>query len=70
MSTLSSFRNIENIKNNHDVYRGKDYIKDFYEFLREHAIKIINFQKKKVTLLTKKQNESYKNMKKNLKINS
>ena len=43
MSTISSFRSIEN---KHDVYRGKDYIKKFCEFLRKHTMKIINFKKK------------------------
>ena len=45
MSIISSFRNIEN---KHDVYRGKDCIKNFCEILREHAMKIINFKKKKM----------------------
>ena len=44
MSTISSFRSIEN---KHDVYRSKDCMKKFCKFLREHAIKIINFTKKK-----------------------
>ena len=44
MSTISSFRSIEN---KHDVYRGKDCMKKFCESLREHAMKIINFKKKK-----------------------
>ena len=39
MFTTSSFRSIEN---KHDVYRGKDCSKKFCEYLREHAIKIIN----------------------------
>ena len=39
MSTISSFRSIEK---KHDVYRVKDCMKKFCEFLREHAIKIIN----------------------------
>ena len=43
MSTISSFRSIEN---KDDVYRGKDYIKKFCEFLRKHTMKIINFKKK------------------------
>ena len=43
MSTISSFRSINN---KHDVSRGKDYMKKFREFLREHAMKIINFFKK------------------------
>ena len=36
---------------------------NFYEFLREHAMKIINFKKKKMKLLTKERQESYKNAK-------
>ena len=36
MSTISSFRSIEN---KHDVYRGKDCMKNFCEFLREHTMK-------------------------------
>ena len=38
MSTVSSFRNIEN---KHDVYRGKDCMKKFCESLREQAMKKI-----------------------------
>ena len=60
MSTISSFRSIEN---RHDVYRSKDCMKTFCEFLREHAMKIINFKKKKMKLLTKEQQESYENAK-------
>ena len=60
MSTISSFRSIEN---KHDVCRGKDCMKKFCEFLREHAMKIINFKKKKMKLLTKEQQESYENSK-------
>ena len=44
MSTLSSFKSIEN---KHDIYRSKDCMKKFCESLREHAMKIINFKKKK-----------------------
>ena len=60
MSTISSFRSIEN---KHDVYRGKDYMKKFCQFLREHAMKIINFKKKKIKLLTKEQQDLYENAK-------
>ena len=38
-------------------------MKKFYESLREHAMEIINFKKKKMKLLTKKQQESYENAK-------
>ena len=38
-------------------------MKRFCEYLREHAMKIINFKKKKKKLLTKEQLESYENAK-------
>ena len=38
-------------------------MKKFYESLREHAIKIINFKKRKIKLLAKEQQESYENAK-------
>ena len=59
MPPISSFRSIEN---KHDVYRGKDYMKKFYEYFREHTIKINNFKKKKIKLLTKEHQESYENV--------
>ena len=49
MSTISSFTSIEN---KHDVYRGKDCLKKFCEFLREHAMNIIS-KRKKMKSLTK-----------------
>ena len=55
MSTITSFRTIEN---KHDVYRGKHHMKKFCRSLREHAVKIINFKKKKSNLLTKEQQQS------------
>ena len=72
MSTISSFRSIEN---KHDVYKGKDCMKKFCEFLREHALKIINVKKEKKKVLTKEQQnhmeiqKSVIFVKKNLKIN-
>ena len=50
-------------ENKYDVYRDKDCMKKFYEFLREHAMKIINLKKRKKKLLTKDQRESYENAK-------
>ena len=49
MPTISSFRSIQNKL---DVYRDEDYVKKFCEFLSEHAMRIINFKKKKMKLLT------------------
>ena len=60
MSTISLF---ESIENEDDVYTGKDCVKNFSEYLREQAMKIINFKKKKMKLLTKEQPESYENAK-------
>ena len=51
MSTKSSFKDIEN---KHNAYRGKDCIKKFYEYLRELAIKIINFKNKKNEVINKR----------------
>ena len=59
MSSITSSRSIEN---KHDIYSGRDCLKKFGEFLREHAMKIINL-KKKMKLLTKEQQESYENPK-------
>ena len=44
MSTISLFRGMEN---KHDVCRSKDCVKKFCKFLKGHAMKIINFKKKK-----------------------
>ena len=60
MPTICSFRSIEN---KHDVCRGKDCMKKFCEFLREHVMKVINLKNKKMKLLTKEEQESYKNSK-------
>ena len=60
MPTISSFRGIEN---KHDVYRGKDCMRTFCEFLRKHKMKIINFKKKKPKSLTKELQKSYENAK-------
>ena len=50
MSTISSF---ESIKNKHDVCRGKDCMKKFGEFFRQHAMEIIHFKKEKNDVINK-----------------
>ena len=60
MSTISLFRTIENKR---DVYRSKDCMRKFCEFIREYPIKTINFKKKKMKLLIKEQQESFENSK-------
>ena len=34
-------------KNNLDCYRGKDYMETFCKDLREHTIRIVNYEKKR-----------------------
>ena len=50
-------------KNKLNYYRGKDCMKKFCKDLREHAIKIINYEKKNVIPLTTKE-EIYHNKQK------
>ena len=48
-------------KNKLDCYKGKDCIKKFCKELREHATKIINYEKKKmIPLTTKEEIDNYK----------
>ena len=49
------------IENKHVVYRGKYYMKKFYESLRDHTRKIVNFERKKIIPLTNKEYDSYLN---------
>ena len=49
MSTIWTFDGIEN---NYDVNRGKYCMKKFCKCLTEHAMQIINFEKKKIMPLT------------------
>ena len=42
-------------ENKHDYYRGEDCMKKFCLDLREHATKIINYEKKEMIPLTKKE---------------
>ena len=37
----------DGIKNKHNVYRDKNCIKKFCEYLREYAMEIINFERQK-----------------------
>ena len=37
----------DNIENKHILYCGKDFMKQFCEYLREHAKNIIDFERKK-----------------------
>ena len=50
ITTISSFRSIESKR---DVNRGKDCMRKLCEFLRKHVMRLIDFKKKKMNLLTK-----------------
>ena len=50
VSNISPFKRMEN---KHYVYRGKDCIKKFCVSLREHAMEIISFKKKKNEIINK-----------------
>ena len=76
MSTVSSFKNLEKKAwYTSCLHSAKDCMKNFCKSRREHAIKIINFEKKKIELLTNEQQESHENAKiydiyqENLKLN-
>ena len=58
MSTIWPFDGTEN---NHGVYRGEGWMKKFCESLKKHAMKIINFKKNNMILLTNKELEWYAN---------
>ena len=51
MSTISSFGSIEKKQ---DIYVGKDCLIKFYEFLREHTIKILNSKTKNNEIMNKR----------------
>ena len=56
MSTIWGFDHIEN---KHDVCRHENCKNKFFKFLKEHALKIIDFEKKKIIPLTDEEFQSY-----------
>ena len=50
-------------KNKLDCYRGKDCMERFCKDLKEHATKIINYEKKEMMPLTCEKNKPYKKQK-------
>ena len=52
MSTIWVFDDIEN---KHTLYQGEDCMKKLCTCLREHAANVINFEKKEMLPLTKKE---------------
>ena len=60
MCTNCSF---DETKNKPDCYRGKDCIERFCKDLRDHAMKIINYEEKEMTPLTYKETSLMKSKK-------
>ena len=58
--TCCSFHKTKTVWN---YYNEKDCIEIFWKDLRDQAIKIINYEKKKEIILTIEENESYENQK-------
>ena len=42
-----------------DCYKGEDCMEKFYKDLREHVMKIINYEKKEMIPITNEENEYY-----------
>ena len=61
--SLFTHCSFDKTKNKLDYDRGKNCMKNFCLDLREHAIKIINYEKKKMIPLTKKKRKSMKSKK-------
>ena len=57
--SLFTYCSFDTTKNKLDYYRGEDCMKKFCLDLREHATQIINYEKKEMILLTKKEEKNY-----------
>ena len=58
--SLSTHCSFDTTKNKLDYYRGKNCMKNICLDLREHATKIINYEKKEMTPLTKEEKKSHR----------
>ena len=53
----------DSAENKLDCYRGKDCMERFCKDLREHAMKIIDYEKREMIPLVDKENKSYEKQK-------
>ena len=60
LSGFLIYTSFKSIESKHHVGRGKDFMKKFCESLREHTMKMINFEKKKMKLVTNEQQDYMK----------
>ena len=61
--SLFTHCSFDRTKNKFDYYSGKNCMKNFYLNLREHATKIINYEKKEMIPLTKKEEKKHNKQK-------
>ena len=61
--SMSAIWGFDHIRDQHTLYCGKDFMKKFCESLKEHAKSIIDFEKKKMLLFTRKDLKSHENVK-------
>ena len=61
--SIFTYCSFDKSKNKLNYYRGEDCMKKFCKDLREHAAKIINYEKKDMIPLTKNEEENYNNQK-------
>ena len=61
--SLFTHCSFDTTKNKLDYYRGKNCMKNFCLNLKEHATKIINYEKKEMKPLTKKEEKMINNQK-------
>ena len=61
--SLFTHCSFDKTKNKLDYYRGEDCMKKFCLNLRKHATKIINYEKKKMIPLTKKEEKHHNKQK-------
>ena len=61
--SIFSHCSFDKSKSKLNYYRGEDCMKKFCKDLREHATKIINYEKKDMIPLTKKEEKNYNNQK-------
>ena len=64
--SLFTHCSFDTTKNKLDYYRRKNCMKNFCLDLREHATKIINYEKKEMIPLTKKEEKKHNKQKKDL----
>ena len=61
--SLFTYCSFDKTKNKLDYYRGDNYMKKFFKDLIEHATKIINYEKKDMIPLTKKEEKHHNKQK-------